>query len=85
MGFPNLGSRRAFPAAEPIALVYSEPHERIKIGMAYGQIGKRLLLIKATKSGMKNPTLYTGEGFRCTRERQHSGDALRRCAGYVVA
>ncbi len=50
-------------AAEPIALVYSEPHERIKIGMAYGQIGKRLLLIKATKSGMKNPTLYTGEGF----------------------
>ena len=50
-------------AAEPIALVYSEPDSRIKIGMAYGQIGKRLLLIKATKSGMKNPTLYTGEGF----------------------
>ncbi len=50
-------------AAEPIALVYSEPQSRIKIGMAYGQIGKRLLLIKATKSGMKNPTLYTGEGF----------------------
>ena len=50
-------------AAEPIALVYSEPNSRIKIGMAYGQIGKRLLLIKATKSGMKNPTLYTGEGF----------------------
>ena len=50
-------------AAEPIALVYSEPNTRIKVGMAYGQIGKRLLLIKATKSGMKNPTLYTGEGF----------------------
>ncbi len=50
-------------AAEPIALVYSEPQKRIKVGMAYGQIGKRLLLIKATKSGMKNPTLYTGEGF----------------------
>lgn len=50
-------------ASEPIALVYSEPETRIKIGMAYGQIGKRLLLIKATKSGMKNPTLYTGEGF----------------------
>ena len=50
-------------AAEPIALVYSVPNTRIKIGMAYGQIGKRLLLIKATKSGMKNPTLYTGEGF----------------------
>lgn len=50
-------------AAEPIALVYSEPQTRIKVGMAYGQIGKRLLLIKATKSGMKNPTLYTGEGF----------------------
>ena len=50
-------------AAEPIALVYSERNTRIKVGMAYGQIGKRLLLIKATKSGMKNPTLYTGEGF----------------------
>ena len=50
-------------AAEPIALVYSESNTRIKVGMAYGQIGKRLLLIKATKSGMKNPTLYTGEGF----------------------
>ena len=50
-------------AAEPLALVYSEPQTRIKVGMAYGQIGKRLLLIKATKSGMKNPTLYTGEGF----------------------
>ena len=50
-------------AAEPIAIVYSEPQKRIKVGMAYGQIGKRLLLIKATKSGMKNPTLYTGEGF----------------------
>ena len=50
-------------ATEPIALVYSEPNSRIKIGMAYGQIGKRLLLIKAGKSGTKNPTLYTGEGF----------------------
>ena len=50
-------------ATEPIALVYSEPNSRIKIGMAYGQIGKRLLLIKAGKSGAKNPTLYTGEGF----------------------
>ncbi len=50
-------------ATEPIALVYSEPNSRIKIGMSYGQIGKRLLLIKAGKSGTKNPTLYTGEGF----------------------
>ncbi|MCZ6678170.1 MAG: LysM peptidoglycan-binding domain-containing protein [Candidatus Poribacteria bacterium] len=50
-------------ATEPIALVYSEPNSRIKIGMAYGQIGKRLLLIKAGKSGTKNPILYTGEGF----------------------
>ena len=50
-------------ATEPIALVYSEPNSRIKVGMAYGQIGKRLLLIKASKSGTKNPTLYTGEGF----------------------
>ncbi|SVC36264.1 uncharacterized protein METZ01_LOCUS289118, partial [marine metagenome] len=50
-------------ATEPIALVYSEPDKRIKIGMSYGQIGKRLLLIKAGRSGTKNPTLYTGEGF----------------------
>ena len=50
-------------ATEPIALVYSEPGKRIKIGMAYGQIGKRLLLIKAGRSGIKNPTLYTGDGF----------------------
>ena len=50
-------------ATEPIALVYSEPKSRIKIGMAYGQVGKRLLLIKAGKSGAKNPALYTGEGF----------------------
>ena len=65
-------------AAEPIALVYSEPNTRIKIGMAYGQIGKRLLLIKATKSGMKNPTLYTGEGF-VVRENGHI-----RLTPYVV-
>ena len=63
MECPNRGNRKGVSAAEPIALVYSEPNTRIKIGMAYGQIGKRLLLIKATKSGMKNPTLYTGEGF----------------------
>lgn len=50
-------------ATEPIALVYSEPDKRIKIGMSYGQIGKRLLLIKAGRSGAQNPTLYTGEGF----------------------
>ncbi len=50
-------------ATEPIALVYSEADARIKIGMSYGQIGKRLLLIKAGPSGAKNPTLYTGEGF----------------------
>ena len=50
-------------ATEPIALVYSEPNSRLKLGMSYGQIGKRLLLIKAGQSGTKNPTLYTGEGF----------------------
>jgi len=62
-GFSKPWQQEGISAAEPIALVYSEPNTRIKIGMAYGQIGKRLLLIKATKSGMKNPTLYTGEGF----------------------
>ena len=72
-------------AAEPIALVYSEPDERIKIGMAYGQIGKRLLLIKATKSGMKNPTLYTGEGFVVRENGSIRYDTLRRRARYVVA
>jgi hypothetical protein len=55
--------QQGISAVEPIALVYSEPGEKIKIGMSYGLIGKRLLLIKATKLGVKNPTLYTGEGF----------------------
>ncbi len=50
-------------ASEPIALVYSERGERIKVGMSYGLLGKRLLLIKATTSNVDNPTLYTGEGF----------------------
>ncbi|MEO2002821.1 MAG: FtsX-like permease family protein, partial [Candidatus Poribacteria bacterium] len=50
-------------AAEPIALVYSEPDSRIKISMASGLLGKLLLLIKATGSNVDNPTLYTGEGF----------------------
>ena len=55
--------QQGISAVEPIALVYSEPGQKIKIGMSYGLIGKRLLLIKATKLGVKNPTLYTGEGF----------------------
>ncbi|MAF12858.1 hypothetical protein CMK11_20605, partial [Candidatus Poribacteria bacterium] len=50
-------------AAEPIALVYSEPESRIKISMASGLLGKLLLLIKATGTNVDNPTLYTGEGF----------------------
>ncbi|RKY04994.1 hypothetical protein DRP77_02305, partial [Candidatus Poribacteria bacterium] len=55
--------QQGISAVEPIALVYAEPGQKIKVGMSYGVIGKRLVLIKATKLGVKNPTLYTGEGF----------------------
>jgi ABC-type lipoprotein release transport system permease subunit len=50
-------------AAEPIALVYSEPGSRIKVSMASGLLGKLLLLIRAIATHVDNPTLYTGEGF----------------------
>ncbi|GIX07080.1 MAG: hypothetical protein KatS3mg115_1483 [Candidatus Poribacteria bacterium] len=50
-------------AAEPIALVYSEPGSRVKISMSSGLLGKLLLLIKATGVNVDNPTLYTGEGY----------------------
>jgi len=66
-GFSKPWQQQGVSATEPIALIYSEPGQRIKVGMAYGLLGKRLLLIKATKTGVKNPTLYTGEGF-VTRE-----------------
>jgi len=56
-------SQESVSSVEPIALIYSEPGARIKAGMSYGVLGKRLLLIKASKLGVKNPTLYTGEGF----------------------
>jgi len=62
-GFSKPWFQEGVSAAEPIALIYSEPGARIKVGMSYGLLGKRLLLIKATKLGVKNPTLYTGEGF----------------------
>ncbi len=50
-------------AAEPIALVYSEPGARVKISMTSGLLGKLLLLVKATETNVENPTLYTGEGY----------------------
>jgi len=62
-GFSKPWFQEGVSAVEPLALVYSEPGARIKLGMSYGLLGKRLLLIKATKLGVKNPTLYTGEGF----------------------
>ena len=66
-GFSKPWQQQGVSATEPIALIYSEAGQRIKVGMAYGLLGKRLLLINATKTGVKNPTLYTGEGF-VTRE-----------------
>ena len=62
-GMSKPWQQQGVSATEPIALVYSEPDARIKIAMSYGQIGQRLLLIKAGKSGAKNPALYTGSGF----------------------
>jgi ABC-type antimicrobial peptide transport system permease subunit/LysM repeat protein len=51
---------------EPIALVYSKPGSRIKIGMGAGLLGNRLLLVKADatdEEAESKPTLYTGKGF----------------------
>jgi len=51
---------------EPIALIYSKPGSRIKIGMGAGLLGNRLLLVKADASDEEaesKPTLYTGKGF----------------------
>jgi hypothetical protein len=53
-------------SVEPIALVYSKPGGRIKIGMGAGLLGKRLLLVKADATDEEaelKPTLYTGKGF----------------------
>ncbi|MFQ6043676.1 MAG: ABC transporter permease, partial [Candidatus Poribacteria bacterium] len=61
--FQRGASQESISSVEPLAIIYSEPGDRIKIGMSYGLLGKRLLLINATKLGVKNPTLYTGEGF----------------------
>jgi len=51
---------------EPIALIYSKPGSRIKIGMGAGLLGNRLLLVKADatdEEAESKPTLYTGKGF----------------------
>jgi LysM repeat protein len=51
---------------EPIALIYSKPNSRIKIGMGAGLLGNRLLLVKADatdEEAESKPTLYTGKGF----------------------
>ena len=62
-GYSKPWQQQGVSATEPIALIYAEPGQRIKVGMRYGQLGQRLLLIKASKTGVKNPTMYTGEGF----------------------
>lgn len=56
-------SQQGVSATEPLALIYAEKDQRIKVGMSYGLLGKRLLLINANKTDVANPTLYTGEGF----------------------
>jgi len=61
--FQRGASQESISSVEPLAIIYSEPGDRIKVGMSYGLLGKRLLLINASKLGVKNPTLYTGEGF----------------------
>lgn len=51
---------------EPIALIYSKPGSRIKVGMGAGLLGNRLLLVKADptdEEAENRPTLYTGKGF----------------------
>jgi len=65
-GFSKPWPQPMVSSVEPIALVYSKPGSRIKIGMGAGLLGKRLLLIKADSTDEEaeaNPTLYTGKGF----------------------
>jgi len=65
-GFSKPWPQPMVSVVEPIALVYSEPGGRIKIGMGAGLLGKRLLLIKADatdEEAEEKPTLYTGKGF----------------------
>ena len=65
-GFSKPWPQPMVSSVEPIALVYSKPGERIKIGMGAGLLGQRLLLIKADatdEEAEEKPTLYTGKGF----------------------
>ena len=65
-GFSKPWPQPMVSAVEPIALIYSKPGSRIKIGMGAGLLGKRLLLINADatdKEAQENPTIYTGKGF----------------------
>jgi len=65
-GFSKPWPQPMVSSVEPIALVYSKPGSRIKIGMGAGLLGKRLLLIKADSTDEEaeaKPTLYTGKGF----------------------
>ena len=65
-GFSKPWPQPMVSSVEPIALIYSKPGGRIKIGMGAGLLGKRLLLVKADETDEEaelNPTLYTGKGF----------------------
>jgi ABC-type antimicrobial peptide transport system permease subunit len=65
-GFSKPWPQPMVSSVEPIALIYSKPGGRIKIGMGAGLLGKRLLLIKADATDEEaemKPTLYTGKGF----------------------
>ena len=65
-GFSKPWPQPMVSSVEPIALIYSKPGGRIKIGMGAGLLGKRLLLIKADatdEEAESKPTLYTGKGF----------------------
>lgn len=65
-GFSKPWPQPMVSSVEPIALIYSKPGSRIKIGMGAGLLGKRLLLIKADATDEEaeaKPTLYTGKGF----------------------
>gem|GEM_PF-529058 len=65
-GFSKPWPQPMVSSVEPIALIYSKPGGRIKIGMGAGLLGKRLLLVKADETDEEaelKPTLYTGKGF----------------------
>ena len=62
-GCPNRGSRKACPQLNPLRSCIANLTRVSKLEWHTDKLANASFSSKATKSGMKNPTLYTGEGF----------------------